>query len=538
MRTVQRYAKLTSVLVQHDSVSPATKIKRKAVGNRPRIEQYRRLSSLYGSQAGNDLLLDPSSAHDSPPRKGTYGPSNSRTTTPLRDSSSHVQGIPHYSAKSSRLFVSPARSTTPSESKGRPRAGTFFETESAEDIITTMQRRLQDERDAFEKRHSSVLHDRANDDLLDEARNPSQPHDRTSGVSRHHSLASEMGKQWREPPTHLLTDEGSMHLSCLVPSGINAEDIPCDSDTPEDRQWSARIVPSASTLSLVKLPSSGKLQSDEEEEEYLGNLLPSGPADAQSYDDMQAALQDLSVQWEDDVVSASQNGQKRIAAPFVPQTRRASLPWTYEDGDSENSDNDPWKEEESTPHHALESAEQVQLRERVEARSVRRRKRLQQLARQMLEDENEETEANHTTIEEKLALVRVDSNESATSRCSSLRSRRRPSNESLDYEEVQTAISPRAKGTDYWPVAYKARYSPAIVAMRVQKTSQEYLNMCMLWTKFLVVLAVAVVFSIWRGPEAGLGVRRRSRKRLHASGAVDGGTVAVRGKPKREVQME
>jgi hypothetical protein len=74
------------------------------------------------------------------------------------------------------------------------------------------------------------------------------------------------------------------------------------------------------------------------------------------------------------------------------------------------------------------------------------------------------------------------------------------------FELVSTTRRSGERGTDYWPVSLRARYAPAMVAMRFRATTQEYANLVLLWTRFLVVLAVAVALSLWKGPKVALGL--------------------------------
>lgn len=372
-----------------------------------------------------------------------------------------------------------------------------------------MQRKLQAERDAFERDHAPVTSEDSEHDLCTEATS-AFPNDVFLRFG-HHSLASEMGIDNTSPDTLSLdTPEDTCELSHFAATSTSNV---LHKYGLEGRDLGIRASRSSSTRSLVPAHRSGDLEHHDEEEDNLGGLMPEGPADAQSYDDLQATLEDLAVRWEDDLVAIRGGGMMRIeGAPASRPPERPIPTWGYEDGDSDNSDNDPWKEE-TERHHSIESSEQVQAREKAEARSLQRRRRLEELAREMLEDEESDSSQR---IEDKLALVKVESNDSEVAIVeTTVRRGHSLSQTSSDYEQVE--IEEDAAGADYWPVAYRARYSPAVVAMRVQKTSQEYLNMCLLWTRFLAVLAVAVVFSIWRGPEAGLGVSGRRRKQLQPS---------------------
>lgn len=389
-----------------------------------------------------------------------------------------------------------------------------------------MQRKLRADREAFERDQTGCFTEEYGDDCHNEA---SEQPKRASNVYARLDplpLASELLDAYSNPASSQLHDE--------TPGGMNEVIDPAPtivSHTPynDDKLFKSRPLVHMSR-SVSKFPLAGKdpvgnLERLEADEENLGSLLPDGPADAQSYDDLQNTLQDLAVNWEDDPISIRQGGAKRIEGPPATRLGRSSLPWTYEDEDSDNSDNDPWKEE-TNQHQTIESTAQVQAREKAEARALKRRTRMQELAQQMLE----ETESDSSQrFEEKLALVRAVSNQSDSVVNTSRHGASSSQDSSSDCEDSEIAKRTSGRTADYWPVSNKARYSPTIVAMRVQKTSQEYLGMCMLWTKFLAVLAVAVIFSIWRGPEAGLGVPRRRRKQLQTTEVAEGNnSVALR----------
>jgi hypothetical protein len=389
-----------------------------------------------------------------------------------------------------------------------------------------MQRKLQADREAFDRDRADLMAERYEADLFIDT--TSTFNEGVLARPEQHSLASEIGIDGTAL-TALGTGHTTpgkncerSHVAATSTSNLSHDDYLELGVT----DLHNRVSRSSSTHSLVPTRLSRHFEHCDEEDDNLGGLMPEGPADAQSYDDLQATLQDLAVRWEDDLVAIRDGGMKRIErSPAFRPPQRPTPTWVYEDGDSDNSENDPWKEE-TDQHHSIESSEQVQAREKAEARALRRRRRMEELARQMLEDEKSDSSQR---IEDTLSFVRIDSNDSdrAITKTTTVRHGKSVSQTSSDYEKVETEED--ACGTDYWPVAYKARYSPVIVAIRVQRTSQEYLKMCLLWTRFLAVLAVAVVFSIWRGPEAGLGVRSRRRKQLQPSeGVVSNSSVVMR----------
>jgi len=144
---------------------------------------------------------------------------------------------------------------------------------------------------------------------------------------------------------------------------------------------------------------------------------------------------------------------------------------------------------------------------------ARRRRRLQELAEEL---HRAEDQANTMENDDKLfrrrmqALRSLGSERELTLAGTNNAALDGPNEEDddSDFEQVSTTRRLGSRGTDYWPVSLRARYHPAIVAMRVKTTSQEYINFVVLWSRFLMVLAVAVAFSLWRGPKDALGLRR------------------------------
>lgn len=384
-----------------------------------------------------------------------------------------------------------------------------------------MRRKLQEQRESSQRDQANLSSDKLefSDDEAILGGPPSEADVFTR--YRHHSLASEIGSQWYSPPRNQ-----HKKSEVVTPIDVASEAVETRFERLPRRDpiYETLVTHSTSAHPLKGANKDFDTNSDNEEDDLSG-LVPDGPADAQTYDDLQAHLQDVAVRWEDDLYAGECRARKRISGPESPKAERFSvIPWVYEDAESDNSDNDPWKEE-SHAQQAIESATQVQIREKAEARTLRRRRRLEQLARQLVDDDDS---IASLSTNDRLALVRISSNDSDGSQAGKLSLTRSSSRESLDYEDVEHAEIAEYGDTDYWPISYKARYSPNVVAMRVQKTSQEYLNLCLLWTKFLAILAVAVIFSIWRGPEAGLGVRGRSRRRLHPSQAGTGSQMILR----------
>jgi hypothetical protein len=458
--------------------------------------------------------------------------------------------LPHpnrSASNASTLSVSPARSDTSRTSlKTRSRAGNFFEAEAeaeeSEDILSFMQRKVGDEEEAFAHGQEARMQDMwirqlhgyspqtvmtparsSTVSALDQFEQDSPSRDLGDVIRNRHSLASEMGSQWNTSVQQISPDRPvraseTFHSAQRIRQGTSFAISP-----PAGQSLIRR---SSTKVTLFEQRSDS-----EDSEDDLGSLLPGGAPDANAYDSLQATLQDLAVRWKDDYHPAAGPSRAPMHVGNGPagHNRSESLGWTYEDGESDNSDNDPWKEENNS-QHALEGREQVDARDKAESRIGRRRLRLQQLAKEMLEDEDDNQIDAGVSVLSKLALVRVDSNGSEDD-SKSTQHAHTASDASADYENVVTTKRVDGRGTDYWPVSYRARYSPSVVAMRVQKSSQDYINVCLLWTRFLAVLAVAVVFSIWRGPENVLGVR--SRRRLEPSEADEGsGSIILRRRAK------
>ena len=274
-----------------------------------------------------------------------------------------------------------------------------------------------------------------------------------------------------------------------------------------------------------------------------GLAMPAGPPNAESYDAMQASLCDLPITWADDEhhVSlplllkdvANHDGLGKTGAGQAKQTGSAghhgSLNWVYDDTSDGSDENDPWREEEEARRRgaslAIESGRDVNLREQADDKAARRRERLQELARAIAKDDTELGGQDayidsSAYLDKRLAALRtigsddelrkLDSGKQIQLIVQSSNTGLAPSSSSsslTEYHQVSSDTrAPGSAGTDYWPVDLRARYAPAMLAMRIQTSSKEYLNLILLWSRFLVVLAVAVAFSLWRGPKAALGL--------------------------------
>jgi hypothetical protein len=293
-----------------------------------------------------------------------------------------------------------------------------------------------------------------------------------------------------------------------------APDLWENAEIPPDLWENAEIQTTTDQTALLAMTIVASLSEPAKAPSADRNLLPPGPPDAESYEAMERALFDMPVEWADDDASVVQrsllrdvpDGSSGKRAP----TRQGGLEWAYEDPEEQSSDHDPWKDENGNKDQlGLESREMIEFRQRVDEKSERRRKRIQQLAEELLQDERDEALLAEKTL---VALRRVGSDRSISGSDDGGDGRSESSG-SGEYEHVNTDRRSGSTGTDYWPISTRARYAPNMVAKRVAVTSQEYVNMCLLWTKFIAVLGVAVAVSVWRGPKEGLGSARLSPAR-------------------------
>lgn len=328
--------------------------------------------------------------------------------------------------------------------------------------------------------------------------------------------------------THNLANEFSR--SCGTSTSNETDRTVSSSDAGASSNGTARQQESLFSHS-IHLPSalaivrSRPVTAGDSPEDNLSSLLPEGAPNAESYEALERALADLPVEWDDDDPARVQRTLLRDieaaneGAPKGPRTQQGSLTWVYHDSESEeNDENDPWKEE-GRGHLALESREQVDARETAEQRVARRRRRLQELAEELhrADEQGNTMEDDARLFKRRLEALRSLGSERDLVRTGATKGSQGADEEGgedeeadaeSDFEHLDTKRKLGSRGTDYWPVSFRARYHPTVVAMRVKTTSQTYIKMIVLWTRFLTVLAVAVAFSLWKGPKEGLGLRR------------------------------
>ena len=324
---------------------------------------------------------------------------------------------------------------------------------------------------------------------------------------RHHSLASELGNLWPR--------EENLHQEAYCADDNNHATTSTDVPNDDLIQHDITSMPRHSSS-----PTRFSRSNNEDvviDEHIILSLMPPGPPNAEAYEDLERALSELPITWEDDNSAALHRTLVRDIdageqASRNAKTSQAGLSWAYDDSEEDNEENDPWKEE-GKGTMALESREMVEQREKADDRAERRRRRLQELAEEMMrEEEDEEDEHAMANMTRKtlsaLRRLNLDRPKPKPDEDDRRADDRLAEEDAADYEYLNTTRRPGSRGTDYWPVSLRARYHPAMLAQRAKATSQEYFTMVLLWTKFLTVLAVAVIFSIWKGPKAGLGLRR------------------------------
>ena len=333
-----------------------------------------------------------------------------------------------------------------------------------------------------------------------------------------HTLASELDGLWRGSTSSDVTTVPQSHETLEQPG-------------------------SGMTLAIVHHAKSASSEPEPYDTDHEA-AMPVGPPDAESYDALQASLYDVPITWADDEYRGSRllllkdvanhNGLGSTGAGHARQTgsagRHGSLNWVYDDTSDGSDENDPWREEEEAkirPGLAIESSQDVGARQQADDKAARRRQRLQELARAISRDENEledqDQDANTNSdgyLEKRLAALRTIGSDEELRKLDAAKQMQliaHPSDAELapssssssltEYHQVSSDTrAPGSAGTDYWPVDLRARYAPSMVAMRIQTSSKEYLNLILLWSRFLVVLAVAVAFSLWCGPKAAFGL--------------------------------
>ncbi|GJN87874.1 hypothetical protein Rhopal_000829-T1 [Rhodotorula paludigena] len=82
---------------------------------------------------------------------------------------------------------------------------------------------------------------------------------------------------------------------------------------------------------------------------------------------------------------------------------------------------------------------------------------------------------------------------------------------SSDYDRLDHSLRRRS---DYYPLAVRARYHPRMLASMMSDSALRHVVSLITWIRFLVVLSIAVLYSVWQGPKKTLGLvdgRRRLR---------------------------
>lgn len=559
---------------------------RKAPGNQSMIERHRRLSSLQASS-----FLSPNAAVS--PDRHRYGSaplaeSPSRLAPPAGSLQRSSSGSTRLSVSPSRS-IKPSLSRSASnvseffEHDGWEREQTLAQ-QAEPNLLESLRQRSNADRDLL--RRSQHLLDQ--DDILSigetsedwrrmyDFKTSISPSTSFDAISREsispsislkklghgrHTLASELGALWTETDTK---------EKCAEPSTEAKSDgtVVLNTSLASTAPALIALVTKDRKSPIVKR---GLAEDQEDEDDEYRSLLSSSPPNAESYDSLQLALHDLPITWADDLILprprlAIKDVERRLErSSFARQADTSHLGWTYDDPEDSNSDHDPWKEEEEASSRAktmsqlaVECREAVEAREKADERAARRRRRLQELAREMMADDAEEDDEEYSeeSWEKKMRALRRLGSESSLEAMDKEATLAEGSNDQQQqlmlrdaaggdngqgdsfghsraategFELVGTTRQAGARGTDYWPILLRARYAPSMVAMRARTTTLEYANFVLLWTRFLVVLAVAVAFSLWRGPKIGLGLtgpRSPPRKARQASPKTSPKTVS------------
>ena len=474
------------------------------------IERHRRFSSLYSNNAPLPTLYRSASAR------------SSRTNTPEKSGDS-LHSHRSRSVSLSSLAFSP--SGTPS-SRSAAFSGNFFVCD-LEDIgdrgmVTASSRRHDGNTDEFTA--SKSAHER-------EARRPSQADDSVDEEQSHSMYGLSPSRSRHHTYSHPISPSDSLRIS-----GHNRHSLASELGTlyavtnatePDQQAEFARrhsptridnLQSSQDAIRLSVLPETSRHSPNaetskrdcmhDEDEHIFGSLMKAGPPNAEAYEELERALSELPITWADDDCAVVRRAIVRdieIAEQTLstgPKVSQEGLSWAYVDTEEDTEDNDPWKEE-GKGSLALEDKDAVEMRMRADHKADRRRRRLQELAEEMMREE--EDLAFEDVTRRGLIALRHQSLERSDAEGGDGEAL---GSEGSECEELNTSRRLGASGTDYWPVSVRARYHPAMVVQRVRVTSQEYFTVCLLWMKFLAVLAIAVLYSVWRGPKTGLGLRR------------------------------
>ncbi|GAA6000672.1 hypothetical protein JCM10207_004603 [Rhodosporidiobolus poonsookiae] len=79
---------------------------------------------------------------------------------------------------------------------------------------------------------------------------------------------------------------------------------------------------------------------------------------------------------------------------------------------------------------------------------------------------------------------------------------------SADYDVLDSA----GRSTDYYPLTLRARYRPSMLATMFSDRAVRHVITFVTWVRFLLLLSMAVVFSIWQGPKKTLGLLDGQRR--------------------------
>lgn len=414
-------------------------------------------------------------------------------------------------------------------SRSTSRSSSFFEPDlTNEDILEAMKRRNDRDRAKLEQADSLFLQRNASSsDVATEDGRQGDGFDEDSGFSRAaypkmgfkgSTSVSDISDYSISPSASLRALGHNKHTLASELDGLWDNAVSLHSREATDQTLhpatESRIVRTAGRAASAYGDESNDDHGEETASEDDTGPMRGGAPDAETYEALERALADIPISWADDegklgarprLLRDVPHGQEPSGVKQA-HTHQGSLHWAYDDSEDSNEENDPWRDEGKGPLQ-VESREMVEMREQAEQRASKRRLRLIELAKE-LNKEVEEEDIEEGLRRRMIALRCLGDEDEDVALT--------PKAFGHDFDDFEQIETPRLTGTDrldYYPVSRTARYHPSMVATRIKTTSQGYLQAWLLWTRFLTVLAVAVAFSLWRGPKESLGLRRLPHKK-------------------------
>lgn len=263
-----------------------------------------------------------------------------------------------------------------------------------------------------------------------------------------------------------------------------------------------------------------------------GSLRQSGPADEEDYEQLARVADELPAAWE---------GEDGFSSPRKPGNARYSDWVTGDAGDDDHWKNRVYPEtEEFGPDNRgmIESKEMVQSR----ASTMRRRKGKGKAAmrsrgrspfvkrrgqgttndQQLYQDEEDLSPLSRRELAlRRLGLSQRSASATSSRSISPTPSRRHHTDDEddeysdeystssrsdeddrnsilSDYDHLDSRGDLTLRGTDYYPVALRARYHPRMVALRMTDRAVQHLVDLVTYIQFFVVLGLALAFALWQ----------------------------------------